>query len=146
MPNSIAAVPAVAARNRRRPDLSLVNEAYIGDNFLSADGLGRRADYLGIDIATLQFCRRRIGAIPVIVVGPANFIWIVTGVAGIAGALGQEEIDKAVAYVLGRPNFFLNTAADIHLLPKVLDAAKRFETAINVEHGLEEMALEPLFV
>ncbi|MEJ2750227.1 MAG: aldo/keto reductase, partial [Anaerolineae bacterium] len=38
----------------------------------------------------------------------------------------QEEIDAAVHYVLNRPNFFLNTAGDIHLLPKVLDAASRF--------------------
>jgi len=39
----------------------------------------------------------------------------------------QTDIDLAVHYVLGRPNFFLNTVGDIYLLPKVLDAAARFE-------------------
>ncbi len=39
----------------------------------------------------------------------------------------QAAIDRAVFWVLGRPGFFLNTPGDIHLLPKVLDAAHRFE-------------------
>jgi aryl-alcohol dehydrogenase-like predicted oxidoreductase len=39
----------------------------------------------------------------------------------------QADINRAVAYVLGRPGVFLNTAADLTLLPKVLDAAERFE-------------------
>ena len=39
----------------------------------------------------------------------------------------QGAIDKAVHWVLGHPTVFLNTAADIHILPKVLDAASRFE-------------------
>ncbi|MFN2132966.1 MAG: aldo/keto reductase [Anaerolineae bacterium] len=38
----------------------------------------------------------------------------------------QEAIDKAVHWVLGNPYVFLNTAADIHILPKVLSAASRF--------------------
>ncbi len=38
----------------------------------------------------------------------------------------QADIDKAVHWVIGRPGFFLNTAGDINLLPKVLDAASRF--------------------
>ncbi len=39
----------------------------------------------------------------------------------------QADIDRAVRWVLGRPGVFLNTAADIGLLPRVLDAASRFE-------------------
>jgi aryl-alcohol dehydrogenase-like predicted oxidoreductase len=39
----------------------------------------------------------------------------------------QEEIDRAVHWVLGRPEIFLNTAGDLALLPKILDAASRFE-------------------
>jgi aryl-alcohol dehydrogenase-like predicted oxidoreductase len=35
-------------------------------------------------------------------------------------------IDTAVAWVLGRPEVFLNTVGDIHVLPLVLDAAERF--------------------
>lgn len=39
----------------------------------------------------------------------------------------QADIDLAVHWVIGRPGIFLNTVGDIHLLPKVLDAASRFE-------------------
>jgi len=37
-----------------------------------------------------------------------------------------EDIDRAVHWVLGRPGIFLNTAGDLGLLPRVLDAASRF--------------------
>ena len=37
----------------------------------------------------------------------------------------QDDIDWAVHWVLRRPGVFLNTAGDITLLPKVLDAASR---------------------
>ena len=40
----------------------------------------------------------------------------------------QADIDQAVHWVLGQPDIFLNTIGDIELLPKVLDAASRFET------------------
>ncbi len=39
----------------------------------------------------------------------------------------QDAIDKAVHWVLGDPRVFLNTVGDIDLLPRVLDAATRFE-------------------
>ena len=38
----------------------------------------------------------------------------------------QDAIDTAVGWVLGRDGVFLNTVGDIHLLPKVIDAAERF--------------------
>lgn len=38
----------------------------------------------------------------------------------------QADIDLAVSWVLGRPEVFLNSAGDVELLPKVLDAAARF--------------------
>ncbi|MHB8376927.1 MAG: aldo/keto reductase [Dehalococcoidia bacterium] len=37
----------------------------------------------------------------------------------------QCDIDRAVDYVLGRPGVFLNTAGDLTLLPRILDAASR---------------------
>ena len=40
----------------------------------------------------------------------------------------QADIDLAVHWVLGRPGFFLNTVGDIYLLPKVLDAAARYDS------------------
>lgn len=39
----------------------------------------------------------------------------------------QTQIDLAIHYGLGREGVFINTAGDIHVLPKVLDAASRFE-------------------
>lgn len=38
----------------------------------------------------------------------------------------QDDIERAVHWVLGHPNVFLNTVGDVSLLPKVLDAASRF--------------------
>ena len=39
----------------------------------------------------------------------------------------QDAIDNAVHWALGFPNSFVVTAGDLQLLPKVLDAANRFE-------------------
>ncbi len=60
----------------------------------------------------------------------------------------QEAIDKAVHWVLGMPGIFLNTVGDIHVLPKVLDAASRYESRPTVEEMEELVAeydMEPLF-
>lgn len=40
----------------------------------------------------------------------------------------QAEIDLAVQWVLGHSEVFVNTVGDIHILPRVLEAASRFET------------------
>jgi len=45
----------------------------------------------------------------------------------------QEDIDKAVHWLLGQPNLFLNTVGDVGLLPKVLDAASRFQRCATDE-------------
>jgi aryl-alcohol dehydrogenase-like predicted oxidoreductase len=61
----------------------------------------------------------------------------------------QADIDKAVHWVLGNPIVFLNTAADIHLLPKALDAASRFTSQpsdAEMQTLLTEQAMEPLFI
>ncbi|HEV2055597.1 MAG TPA: aldo/keto reductase [Methylomirabilota bacterium] len=39
----------------------------------------------------------------------------------------QEDIDRAVHWILGLPGIFINTVGDLALLPRVLDAASRFE-------------------
>jgi len=59
------------------------------------------------------------------------------------------DIDRAVHWVLGRPGVFLNTAGDIHMLPRVLDAASRFQTPPSEEEMKELVArleMAPLFV
>jgi aryl-alcohol dehydrogenase-like predicted oxidoreductase len=61
----------------------------------------------------------------------------------------QEAIDKAVHWVLGREGVFLNTVGDIHLLPKVLSAASRFEKRPSDEEmaaEIERLGTKPLFV
>ncbi len=62
----------------------------------------------------------------------------------------QADIDRAVSYVLGKPGLFLNTVADIHLLPKVLDAARRFQESSPSDEEMQAMVIstkmEPLFV
>lgn len=59
----------------------------------------------------------------------------------------QPEIDAAVGWVLNNPQVFLNTPGDIHLLPKVLDAARRFVPAPQAERDavMEALAPAPLF-
>ncbi len=51
---------------------------------------------------------------------------------------GRDEIDKAVRYVFGRPQLFLNSASDVNLLPKILEAAGRF-TAPPAESEMREL-------
>jgi len=61
----------------------------------------------------------------------------------------QGAIDTAVSWVLGREGVFLNTVGDIHVLPRVLDAAERFEGRPS-DAAMTELesafGLEPLFV
>jgi aryl-alcohol dehydrogenase-like predicted oxidoreductase len=60
----------------------------------------------------------------------------------------QVAIDKAVHWVLGWPGVFLNTAGDVDLLPKVLDAASRFKTQPSDEEmreTVQELGVTPLF-
>lgn len=60
----------------------------------------------------------------------------------------QEDIDLAVHWVLGSRPVFLNTVGDIHVLPKVLDAASRFGKApseVAMDELLAEREMAPLF-
>jgi len=60
----------------------------------------------------------------------------------------QADIDLAVHWVLGEPAVFLNTVADIHLLPRVLDAAQRFERKppdTEMKVLAARASLQPLF-
>ena len=60
----------------------------------------------------------------------------------------QDEIDTAVHYALSRPGIFINSAGDLNLLPKVLEAARRFGEAqplAALESELSGAALTPLF-
>ena len=60
----------------------------------------------------------------------------------------QADIDLAVHWVLGRTGVFLNTIGDVKLLPKVLDAASRYESRPSDE-TMDELTTQrnliPLF-
>lgn len=60
----------------------------------------------------------------------------------------QTDIDNAVHWLLGRPGLFLNTVGDIHILPRVLDAASRFEDGVSsdtMREMFEAREMAPLF-
>ena len=61
----------------------------------------------------------------------------------------QDDIDRAVNWVLGRPGVFLNTVGDIYVLPRVLDAANRL-TSRPSESEMAQLVttrqMAPLFV
>jgi len=61
----------------------------------------------------------------------------------------QADIDLAVHWVLGRPEAFLLTTGDVELLPRLLDAAERFERRPSDEEMAALAArrdIEALFV
>jgi aryl-alcohol dehydrogenase-like predicted oxidoreductase len=64
----------------------------------------------------------------------------------------QQDIDLAVHWVLKQPGIFLNTVGDLHLLPKVLDAASRFQADASgpTDEQMRALAVRlgmvPLFV
>ena len=60
----------------------------------------------------------------------------------------QINIDRAVHWVLNREGIFLNTSADIHLLPKVLDAASRFKIGPpeeEMQSKASQLGMKPIF-
>ncbi len=61
----------------------------------------------------------------------------------------QEDLDRAVHWLLGHDGLFLNTVGDIGVLPRVLDAANRFEQGASdeeMEAMMEQREMAPLFV
>ena len=61
----------------------------------------------------------------------------------------QASIDRAVHWVLGQEDVFLNTVGDIHVLPLVLDAANRFDARpsdAEMAAMVSELDMAPLFV
>jgi len=61
----------------------------------------------------------------------------------------QKDIDRAVSWILGHNSIFLNTCSDVQLLPKVLDAASRFDakpTDEEMEKMVKDSRMSRLFV
>jgi predicted aldo/keto reductase-like oxidoreductase len=60
----------------------------------------------------------------------------------------QEAIDHAIHWALANPQIFLNTPADISILPKVIQAAEKFERKPSdntMESDLKKFGITPLF-
>lgn len=60
----------------------------------------------------------------------------------------QDAIDKSVHWSLGFPDSFLITAGDMQLLPKMLDAANRFEkrpSDIEMSAIADDFDIQPIF-
>lgn len=60
----------------------------------------------------------------------------------------QADIDLAIHWILGEPQVFINTAGDITILPRTLDAAHRYSTRPTDEQMREltdRLKMEPLF-
>lgn len=59
-----------------------------------------------------------------------------------------EDVELATHWVLSRPGVFINTAGDIHVLPKILEAASHFEKApsdAQMQAMLKANEAEPLW-
>lgn len=62
--------------------------------------------------------------------------------------LEQADVDRAVHWVLGREQVFLNSSSDVDLLEKILDAAERYESSppdAEMEAMVARVAMSPLF-
>jgi predicted aldo/keto reductase-like oxidoreductase len=60
----------------------------------------------------------------------------------------QVDIDRAVHWVLGHAGLFLNSVGDVHILPRVLDAANRFiapPTDDEMQTQMDKLGMQPLF-
>jgi len=60
----------------------------------------------------------------------------------------QSDIDLAIHWVLGHAGIFLNSTGDVHILPRVLDAANRFTNPpsdAEMEKMVERLGMQSLF-
>jgi aryl-alcohol dehydrogenase-like predicted oxidoreductase len=61
----------------------------------------------------------------------------------------QRDIDLATHWAMGRDGIFVITPSDVNLLPRVLDAATRFDTRpsdTDMDGLVQRLNMEPLFV
>jgi aryl-alcohol dehydrogenase-like predicted oxidoreductase len=117
------AIPAMHLRSLARFDFDSVLLPY---NFFMAGNERYRRSFEDV----LRLCRERNVAVQVIKTiarGP----WAIsdrTHTTWYQPLEAQADIDRAIHWILGLlPDVFINTAGDLTVLPKVLDAASRFE-------------------
>jgi aryl-alcohol dehydrogenase-like predicted oxidoreductase len=94
-------------------------------NYFMASNERYRADFESV----LRVCRQRSTAVQTIK-SVARGPWATTQPSRATWyepLEAQEDIDLAVHWVMGLEDVFINTVGDMDLLPKVLDAASRFQ-------------------
>ena len=115
----------IAAMHRRSLARFDFDSVLLPYNYFMASDARYRAHFEEV----LTTCRERRVAVQVIK-SIARGPWATTGwthTTWYQPLEAQADIDRAVHWVLGLPDVFINTAGDLTLLPKVLDAANRFE-------------------
>jgi aryl-alcohol dehydrogenase-like predicted oxidoreductase len=114
-------IAAMHSRSLRRYDFDSVLLPF---NFVMAQSERYRRDFE----AVLAIARERNVAVQIIK-SIARGPWATTDrsrTTWYQPLEAQEDIDRAVHWIMGMPGVFLNTAGDLELLPRVLDAAGRF--------------------
>ena len=115
-------IPAMHRRSLARFDFDAVLLPW---NYFMSNDARYRTGFDGV----LAMCRERnvaVQTIKTIARGP----WATTArshATWYQPLEAQDDIDRAVHWAMGTPDIFLNTAGDLTLLPRVLDAAARFE-------------------
>jgi predicted aldo/keto reductase-like oxidoreductase len=136
-------IPAMHRRSLARFDFDSVLMPY---NFFMAENERYRRAFDEV----VAICRERNAAVQIIK-SIARGPWATsdkTHTTWYQPLENQTDIDHAVHYVIGMPGVFLNTAGDLTLLPKVLDAASRFErrpTDSEMSGMVESQRLTSLF-
>lgn len=108
--------------------------------------------YAGEFDAVAKLCRERniaVQTIKAIALRPWGMTAPRTKATWYEPLTGQGDIDLAVHWVLSRPGVFLNTAGDITLLPKILDAASRYSQPLDkdeMESRFGNLKMTTLFV
>jgi len=115
----------IAAMHRRSLARFDFDSVLLPYNFFMAENERYRRSFEEV----LAICRERNVAVQIIK-SIARGPWATTDRTHTTWYQPLEEpadIDRAVHWMLGLPDVFINTAGDLGLLPKVLDAASRFE-------------------
>jgi aryl-alcohol dehydrogenase-like predicted oxidoreductase len=115
----------IAAMHKRSLGQFDFDSVLLPFNFVMAQSEGYRRDFE----AVMAIARERNVAVQIIK-SIARGPWATTDrsrTTWYQPLEAQEDIDRAVHWVLGMPGVFINTVGDLALLPKVLDAAGRFQ-------------------